>query len=381
MSQITGKTMYVLGAGASVHTGAPLLRDFLVKARLLLESKEENIQRESFQRVFKWIDSLRPSSYYVELDLDNLEHVFSLAEMARQLQLDGADEIVTSLRHVITDTLDACQLRTQRGQVLPDSTYFGFVKRLNDLNKNRLQHTGKASDISTRDVVVTLNYDVMLDHAMMGNSQRPDYGLGLKSGNEHFLLLKLHGSTNWARCKSCQSGPQIIQPNPIPPGHGLLDPFSTDGTLAFRMSTHVLENTPYQNGNCKATGTLEPYYLIPPTWSKTVEGTPLPRVWKSAVNALHDVFQIVVIGYSMPSTDTFFQYLMGLGLKENPTLNRVVVVNVDSSEQLKGRYERVFSRSLKDRGRLKFPPGYGTFGNFVLGEMEKIGTEAGWPYD
>jgi len=63
--------MYVLGAGASVHTEAPLLRDFLVRARLLHEGKGD-VRHESFERVFKWIDSLRPSSYYVELDLDNL---------------------------------------------------------------------------------------------------------------------------------------------------------------------------------------------------------------------------------------------------------------------------------------------------------------------
>ncbi len=76
LAQITGKTIYVLGAGASQHTGAPLLRDFLVTARILREEKSELRYRGSFDRVFEWIDTLRGSSYYVEFDLDNLEHVF-----------------------------------------------------------------------------------------------------------------------------------------------------------------------------------------------------------------------------------------------------------------------------------------------------------------
>lgn len=98
------------------------------------------------------------------------------------------------------------------------------------------------------------------------------------------------------------------------------------------------------------------------------------------MNALKDVFQIIVIGYSMPSTDTFFQYLMALGLKENPALNRIVVVNVDNSDELKRRYEKTFSRSLKDRGRLKFWT-HTTFQDFVTHNMETIGTVVEWPYE
>src|SRR5882672_7654554 len=109
MSQITGKTVYMLGAGASHHTGAPLLRDFLVHARLLLDGKDTLCYRDSFQRTFEWINSLRGSSYYVEFDLDNLEHVFSLAEMGKQIGVDGNAERVSDLRKLVLETLDRCQ--------------------------------------------------------------------------------------------------------------------------------------------------------------------------------------------------------------------------------------------------------------------------------
>ena len=369
MTQITGRTMYVLGAGASFHTGAPLLRDFLVEARLLRDSRSR-VRHESFDRVFKWIDSMRPSSYYVELDLDNLEHVFSLAELRRQLQMDGAETLCADLRHVVMDTLDACQLTVRNREVAPDRRYNQFVTTLCELNEGRLQRIGKQPDSSSRDIVVTLNYDVMLDYAMHMNSLKPNYCLGTGSGSEGFQLLKLHGSTNWARCRSCDGGPQIIIPSPIKPGQRL-DPLIQHGSkFPFRMSTDVMDATPCEK--CKGVGTLEPI-IIPPTWSKTVDGTALSGVWASAVDALRGVFQVVVIGYSMPSTDTFFQYLMAIGLAGNPSLNRIVVVNRDDSDSLKSRYERVFARSLKDRGRLKFELPV-RFDSFVGHLMKDYGT-------
>ena len=105
--------------------------------------------------------------------------------------------------------------------------------------------------------------------------------------------------------------------------------------------------------NCKRTDPLKPL-LSPPTWSKAIGKTPLARVWSAAIHEIQTAFQIAVIGYSMPLTDTFFQYLLTLGPQTNPTLNRVVVVNSDECEEFKNIYKRIFSRSLDDRRRLQF---------------------------
>jgi hypothetical protein len=117
------------------------------------------------------------------------------------------------------------------------------------------------------------------------------------------------------------------------------------------MVTNVLASTPCKH--CNQKGTLQPV-VIPPTWSKHVEKTPLAEVWEAAVDAIREAYQIIVIGYSMPQTDTFFQYLLTLGLSNNQKLHRVVVVNTDSSDLFRARYKRVFSRSLHDRGQLLF---------------------------
>ena len=81
----------------------------------------------------------------------------------------------------------------------------------------------------------------------------------------------------------------------------------------------------------------------------------------------------------MPRTDTFFQYLLTLGLAENPKLHRVIVVDVDKRDDFRGRYEKVFSRSLSDRGALKFLTPL-KFEEFTERHMQIVGSRTEWNY-
>ena len=202
----------------------------------------------------------------------------------------------------------------------------------------------------------------------------PDYCL-FASQPHQCKVLKLHGSTNWAACKNCHDTPlQIVKASPIAEGYQLVDPFTEDMDWPFRMVTDVLAKT--KCVHCKATNVLEPL-LIPPTWSKAVANSPMTSVWNAAVEEIKEAFQIIVIGYSLPSTDTFFQYLLALGLAENSSLHRVVVVNIDDSEEMQKRYRTVFSRSLMARGRLKFLTEV-SFEEFIITHMEAVGTQLEW---
>ncbi|MDI7260328.1 MAG: hypothetical protein QME90_10445 [Thermodesulfobacteriota bacterium] len=377
MSQIVGKTIYVLEAGCSQHTGAPLLVDFLVKARLLMESERELVYKESFERIFKWVDNLRSASYYVELDLDNLEHIFSLADMLRQIGSKEGEQYFSDLRYLVMETLDRCQLRWEGKRIQPDNLYHQFVQNLGEINKQRKDQVSQTSGPFERDVIITFNYDVMLDYAIRFRGTEFDYCLGISPSPQGFKLLKLHGSTNWAYCRKCRHPLQIVKPSPIPSGH-TLDPFLEEGyQINFKMVTNVLKNTPCEN--CKEIDVLEPI-VIPPTWSKAIDKTLLVKVWEIAVKEIMNAFQIIVIGYSMPPTDTFFQYLLTLGLASNAKLNRVVVINKDASEDFKQRYEKVFARSLRDRGRLKFL-GNVIFERFVMDHMMSVGGQLEWTHE
>ena len=93
------KTIFVLGAGASKIAGAPLMRDFLDRAKeILLTGKVEDV-KASFERVFRAIGSLQSVHSKSDLDIVNVESVFACLEMANILEkLPGHEpEEITAL--------------------------------------------------------------------------------------------------------------------------------------------------------------------------------------------------------------------------------------------------------------------------------------------
>ncbi len=124
-------------------------------------------------------------------------------------------------------------------------------------------------------------------------------------------MLKLHGSANWFRCNSEQCMGRI---------------WVRAGTLAKRLEY-------FYGQSCSSCGReIEPV-IVPPTWAKGGQSEVLRPVWADALRALREAGRIFVIGYSMPSTDEFFRYMLALALATNEQLDKVVVVNPSKSAQ------------------------------------------------
>ena len=77
------KYVFVLGAGASVHAGVPTMAGFLDRARDSYESDTGVQWREDFDRIFKILAELQSVHSKAELDLSNIEVVFSTFELGR----------------------------------------------------------------------------------------------------------------------------------------------------------------------------------------------------------------------------------------------------------------------------------------------------------
>ncbi|MBI1952894.1 MAG: hypothetical protein HYS41_02070 [Candidatus Omnitrophica bacterium] len=348
-----GKTIYVLGAGASMHTGAPLLNDFLARSRSLVAGNSGLKWKPAFENVLSWVDSLRSPAYYLDLDLDNLEHIFSLIAMMQEVSEPHADEYYSDMSKLVFETLDKeCQVQRAGGRYNPDRVYERFAKHVMDSNEER-----KLSMPQSQDVIVTLNYDVLLDYVFWFAYSGCDYCL-TKSRGEGIRLLKLHGSMNWGRHRTCDAEEgkqiQVVRASPIADGHRWISHDEEKSQiLPFQMFTHTLYYTKCRG--CKKDGVLEPVF-IPPTWFKSCREEQIDNVWKQAVEEFKTARQIVIVGYSLPPTDTFLPYLLMLGLANNAGLYRVVVVNPDNRNDLRSRYERMFSRNMSERGRLQFMP-------------------------
>jgi hypothetical protein len=188
--------VFILGAGASKHTGAPLMADFLDRARdLYAAGKLPSEWADHFGRVFRIISALQAVHSKSTLDIRNLESVFTTFEMLKSLgqfpDLAG-DEIelsVQSLQAVIFYTLDQfVRFPTgNAGEILPPKVYHGFAERIR----------------ATRNVtVITFNYDVGLDVALAASGIPVFYDIGDPPPLGDFSkLLKLHGSTSWSTDK------------------------------------------------------------------------------------------------------------------------------------------------------------------------------------
>jgi NAD-dependent SIR2 family protein deacetylase len=213
-----------------------------------------------------------------------------------------------------------------------------------------------------QDAIITMNYDCLVDDCLVRFGVQPDYGLEHAELPTEFTqhlrsmpVFKLHGSANWFRCGSenCKSR---IWFNPSGPAKRL-EYFYGEGCSQCRHE-------------------IEPI-IVPPTWAKGGQSKVLRPVWARALQALREAGRIFVIGYSMPSTDEFFRYMLALALATNENLDKVIVVN--PSREAQETFATLFQSQFSAR---KLIPVHSTIENYIhdLGnelEQYRYGFEAG----
>src|ERR1051326_2702933 len=105
--------VFILGAGASKHAGAPLCGDFLEKSKELLDSgalTEE--ERRDFALVFRARQALMAHAAYSRIDVDNIESLFGAFEMAAlferlgSLDSNEAKQLPSAIRTLIARTVE-----------------------------------------------------------------------------------------------------------------------------------------------------------------------------------------------------------------------------------------------------------------------------------
>lgn len=360
MSQpIRGKTVYIFGAGASVHAGAPLLNNFLAVSQGLHQGTEHLTYIKSFEKLFSWITDLKRSTASVKINYSNLEEIFSLASMTRELNTGEWEGLYEHLLNVIFETLDktiSFKLieSNQYHKIYGDAVTYRFVEDF--VGRNLSRRDLCRENTFERDSIITFNYDLLLDLAFHAKGVGADYCLDTPQ-EEGYKLLKLHGSMNWAVHENCttKSGIHVASLD------DLLSQRSSSGGVQKLGAYASMRKSSCES--CSKVG-LTPVF-VPPTWTKSPSLAGLSNVWAAAAEEIQGAEQIVVIGYSLPPTDTFFQYLLALGLRKNTRLNRVVIVNPDMSPDYGNRFKNIFSQSIKVQSMSEDFGSAVTFENFV----------------
>ena len=328
------KTVFILGAGASKQAGVPLMGEFLdVADAIWKEGKITDKDKVHFERVFRAIGKLQMLHSKSQLDLVNLEAVFSTFEMASMLkklpgfEQDELPDLITSMKRVIVVTIEKMlKYPFSSGYAKAAEPYGDFCKLIKELKEGR----NNAPDLS----IITFNYDIAVDHALYYNNLGPDYHLRAHAGTERSVsLLKLHGSLNWG---SSTKHDQIIPYNlkDYFKDYSFRNILSNVSEVTLGIGSHLYD----QRERLEVKG--DPV-IVPPTWNKSRYHSELTEVWAQASNELEEAENIFVIGFSLPDTDIFFKHLYALGTVGDTPLKRFWVFDPDESGTVKDRYEKL----------------------------------------
>jgi hypothetical protein len=335
--------VYILGAGFSKDAGLPLMQEFMHKIKDKYEDPDTQIEdhlHKDFDLVIDYRNKLRACRDYINADLENIETLFSLISMDCLSDRSEADLTHRAIRRVIADIVGPQNTKIANGKFFIEKSSLDDRK----LSKLKMAHIsnhpvaaegdkyvldeysffvallGKliTKKQSHKDTVLTFNYDTILEDRASLLGMDIDYGFEKKaSDNESIKLLKLHGSINWQQ--------DIHSDRPILAGHidGKYDPV-----------------------------------ILPPTWEKTPQSW-LQNIWGSALGAISDATNIIIIGYSMPETDSYFKHLITAGLAKNRGINKIIVVDKSNyatdESPLNARYKELFG-PLVSYGKYFYSP-------------------------
>jgi NAD-dependent SIR2 family protein deacetylase len=391
------RNVYILGAGFSAPAGAPVIRNFLDLSREFYDNPRSSIDEEErarFGRVFKFKRSMGQARERVRIDLDNIENLFGLAEISTRLGIDIGKTrkdivyLIAKTLHIATSwpkfprprlqfSLNAkCgYLSTQFHNVFQSIGEQRFGADMYDwfaaIVAGILDDPDQRS--ARKDTIITFNYDLLCETSLKKLGVEINYHLkeGIdasveaKTSGLSVDLLKLHGSTNWGICTNCANSVTILS------GDLTNDPF-------------LLSLETCKECNARA---FEPL-LVPPSWDKSEHQAIVRHVWKRAVEELRQATRIFIIGYSMPETDAFFQYLLTLALSENEGLYKLAVVDLVENDRnstesggaipkpqnhVESRYRNMLDPMFQERRFLFNPSGVLDFlgSNYSFRELER----------
>ena len=291
-------TVFILGAGASSGAGAPLMGEMFAFADKAKNGplKNDASFKQSLELVQKTRRTLRGIDLYSGAENDNLKSIYAALEMGvfagslPDVVSSDVPRILPAITEEITKTIrSSMQIKFGPNdfRMMPYYHFTDLVRKIGGSNV----------------AVITFNYDCALDIVMETLASPPNYVVANMNQGSWVRLLKLHGSLNWFKCEICNS----------------VTPTRLDLNIsAAEFAQHAIEHPMAisqvcKPGICWSCGKQienSAPFIVPPTFNKTRYYEPLREVWAEAHKALAEANEVVVCGYSFPSTDLFFDHFL-----------------------------------------------------------------------
>lgn len=304
--------LFILGAGFSQPAGLPLSHELLDCVRHQIKVYHRHNWRD-WGELEGEIDEWKRLYPFQPIDL---ERVLAYSHRKHYLGLSKPDEFFAHGSRTIVAARRAIQ-RILIGRTPPDTPplYRRFVNCL-----------------TPNDHVLTFNYDTLLEESFdaVGKpySLSPEWWLSQElsdTGYEYVDLLKLHGSVDWYDRKyhddsvrwHLENGQEVPDEDPIfgPKPAVQTEPLSKGGTTVygrsilsrvFRVPDHAqlfpFDESPF---------TYVVPFLLPLSYDKLLGYDPVLDFWEALHKTTKDYSSIVIIGYSMPSHDSYAYEALG----------------------------------------------------------------------
>jgi NAD-dependent SIR2 family protein deacetylase len=338
------ENVIILGAGASADSGAPLMNNFLDKAEDILSSNSlDQDSKIHFERIFELLNEMQKVHSKARLDLNNIETVFGAIEMATIIKRFGTksieeiQEYKDSIVRLIIETIEHSMNFYYEGLAIyaPDSY-------------NNLVNAIKNSSANNNTSIITFNYDLGIDTALSRQGYGINYGFENKTLQPNdFSLFKLHGSINWAYCEADQN---IY---PYYPEWYLRDlhaqtGYNLRGSIKLHVSKYFSHIRNHHKSKIEVDKTKS--VIVPPSWNKNSYHGTISTVWQKASEKLSNAKNIVIIGYSLPESDSFFRYLFALGTLGSTRIRNIIVVNPEiAGGDVDNRFKGLIGESILSR--------------------------------
>ena len=310
------------------------MSDFLDVASNLLRSDKVEEKRVEFERVFAAIGGLQVVHSKAQLDLNNIESIFTVLELGRIIQrvpglsVGQIPEAIAALKELIVKTLEVTmEFPITDNRIGVPKPYDEFASLLTYLREDAFPKQTAA--------VISFNYDIAADMAMHRANLGPDYVIE-KPPNKHphVPLLKLHGSLNWATEKT--------PTRKIRPLHLMhyLQHYHANWRVKNSLTSIPIGSQLVEYFDKHESIKVDPEpVIVPPSWNKADYHAALSNVWASAAQHLSEATHIYIIGYSLPETDSFFRHLYALGSVGTTPLRKIAVFNPDTTGVIDRRFK------------------------------------------
>ncbi|MCD5401673.1 SIR2 family protein [candidate division NPL-UPA2 bacterium] len=345
-----------LGSGASASEGAPLQSRLFEEYFYDFENKNKTGGNKSkrlstFFKVFFGIDIGLNEKSINDIKFPSFEEVLGMIEIA--LNRDECFKLwsgsLSELRKTREDLVFLIATVLQKKLKSKGKYHKKLIERLKE--EKKLSKTG----------FVSLNYDILIDNALLKCNYNLDYGVEFvkertsdnsRRNKEKVVLCKPHGSLNWLYCPTC---------------------ISLRLTSGQKGAAELVVKS-QECTNCKSN--VIPI-IIPPTFFKVMSNFYLQEVWHKTEKMLRQAERIFFCGYSFPDADLHIKYLLKRAEMYKSSAFEVFIINNHNNkpdaekESENKRYKRFFKDSEKVTYTDK------SFEDFCESDIEDVEDESG----